>query len=118
MKNTSSGIQAIKRLVQRHNIRGVYGPLYELFEVSDQYKTAVEVVAGGSLFHVVVDTDETASTLLEYLNRDRAGRVTFMPLNRLKPRETTYPQSGDVVPMIKKLRFDERFVKAFMQVSL
>ncbi|KAJ3415254.1 Structural maintenance of chromosomes protein 3 [Chytridiales sp. JEL 0842] len=115
-RNTSSGIQAIRRLVQRHKITGFYGPLYELFQVDDRYKTAVEIVGGASLFHVVVDTDETASVLLEHLNRDRAGRVTFMPINRLKPKETTYPATEDAMPMIKKLRFDNRYKKAFMQV--
>ncbi|KAJ1556061.1 Structural maintenance of chromosomes protein 3 [Cladochytrium tenue] len=98
-RNTSSAIQAIKRIASKMNLRGVYGPLYELFEVDDRYKTAVEVIGGASLFHVVVDTDDTASLLLEQLNRDRSGRVTFMPLNRLRPKETTYPAANDAVPM-------------------
>jgi hypothetical protein len=33
----------------------------------DRYRTAVEVTAGQSLFHYVVDTDETATTVLEIL---------------------------------------------------
>jgi structural maintenance of chromosome 3 (chondroitin sulfate proteoglycan 6) len=116
----------------------VYGPLYELFQVDDRYKAAVEVIGAGryilfknsflrfwfsitilllhSLFHVVVDTDETASRLLELLNRDRLGRVTFMPLNRLKPKEQQYPSGNDAVPMIKKLQFDAMYLKAFQQV--
>jgi structural maintenance of chromosome 3 (chondroitin sulfate proteoglycan 6) len=68
------------------------------------------------LFNVVVDSDETASKLLEQLNREQAGRVTFMPLNRLHPKPVTYPESDDAIPMIKKLRFHSRYEKAFMQV--
>ncbi|KAI8851056.1 SMCs flexible hinge [Chytridium lagenaria] len=83
-RNVASALQAIKTIAKKHGLKGVYGPMYELFTVDDRYKTAVEVVGGGEdLFHVVVDTDETASFLLEVLNRDRLGRVTFMPLNRL-----------------------------------
>ncbi|KAI9338092.1 chromosome segregation protein sudA [Zopfochytrium polystomum] len=115
-RNVSSAIQAIKRITARQNIQGVYGPLYELFEVEDRYSAAVEVIGGGSLFHIVVDTDDTAAKLLEILNRDRSGRVTFMPLNRLKAKQPTYPNANDAVPMVQKLQFDVLYTKAFMQV--
>ncbi|ORX91367.1 structural maintenance of chromosome protein 3 [Basidiobolus meristosporus CBS 931.73] len=115
-KNTSSGLEAIKRIKDRLNLSGVYGPLYELFDVDDTFRTAVEVTAGGSLFHVVVDTDETATKVLEALNRERVGRVTFMPLNRLKPKVPRYPESNDAIPMIQKLSFDNRYLKAIQQV--
>ncbi|KAK9764937.1 Structural maintenance of chromosomes protein 3 [Basidiobolus ranarum] len=115
-KNTSSGLQAIKRIADKLNLSGVYGPLYELFDVDDTFRTAVEVTAGGSLFHVVVDTDDTATKVLEALNRERVGRVTFMPLNRLKPHVPRYPESNDAIPMIQKLTFDNRFLKAIQQV--
>jgi structural maintenance of chromosome 3 (chondroitin sulfate proteoglycan 6) len=34
-----------------------------------------------SLFHVVVDTDETASKVLDAMLKEKTGRVMFMPLN-------------------------------------
>lgn len=82
----SLGIAAVKRIVQQEGLRGVYGPLVELFECADPLMTAVEVAAGGRLFDIVVDTDETASHLLETLSHDRVGRVTFMPLNQITVR--------------------------------
>lgn len=69
-----------------------------------------------SLFHVVVDTDETASKILELLNAERGGRVTFMPLNRLRPKHVDYPNNKDAIPLIKKLRYDPKFDVAFKQV--
>jgi structural maintenance of chromosome 3 (chondroitin sulfate proteoglycan 6) len=52
-----------------------------------------------SLFDIVVDTDDTAAKILEVLNRERSGRVTFMPLNRLKPKNSEYPSGKDAIPM-------------------
>lgn len=53
-----------------------------------------------SLFHIVVDTDETASRILEVMVREQLGRVTFMPLNRLRPPTVKYPeQQEEAVPM-------------------
>jgi len=60
-QNTSRGLAAVRRIKRQHNLDGVYGTLAELFEIPDKYRTAVEVTAGNSLFHYVVDTDETAT---------------------------------------------------------
>ena len=48
--------------------------------------------------------------------REKTGRVTFMPINRLKPREVNYPNAPDAIPLIDKLRFDPLYEKAFRQV--
>lgn len=45
-KDTSNGLRSVRNTARRLGLKGVYGPLYELFEVSDKYKTAVETVAG------------------------------------------------------------------------
>ncbi|KAJ5129909.1 Chromosome segregation protein SudA [Penicillium bovifimosum] len=114
--NTSRGIAAVRRIVRQHNLEGVYGTLAELFDVSDRYRTAVEVTAGQSLFHYVVDTDETATTVLEYLQKEKAGRVTFMPLNRLRTRPMVMPRASDTIPMIDKLQYDPAYERAFQHV--
>ncbi|KAJ3215740.1 Structural maintenance of chromosomes protein 3 [Dinochytrium kinnereticum] len=115
-RNVASALQAIKKITAKHNLKGVYGPLYELFTVDDRYKTSVEVIGGGSLFHVVVDTDDTATFIMDILNRDRLGRVTFMPLNRLHPKEGKFPNANDAIPILKKLKYNEAVHAAFVQV--
>nr|XP_018262378.1 chromosome associated protein [Kwoniella dejecticola CBS 10117]OBR84536.1 chromosome associated protein [Kwoniella dejecticola CBS 10117] len=115
-KDTSNGLRAVRAIANRLKLEGVYGPLYELFEVSDKYKTAVEVTAGNSLFHVVVDNDDTVTRLLDVMNREKSGRVTFMPLNRLKSQSFNYPKANDALPMIQKLQFNRQYVMAFEQV--
>ncbi|PKY01725.1 RecF/RecN/SMC protein [Aspergillus campestris IBT 28561] len=114
--NTSRGIAAVRRIKRQHNLDGVYGTLAELFDVNDRYRTAVEVTAGQSLFHYVVDTDETATKVLEVLQQEKAGRVTFMPLNRLRSRPTNMPRASDTIPMIEKLQYDQAYEKAFLHV--
>ncbi|EJD00759.1 structural maintenance of chromosome protein 3 [Fomitiporia mediterranea MF3/22] len=116
-KDTGAGLRSVERIAERHGLRGVYGPLYKLFEVTDKkFNTAVELTAGSSLFHVVVDTDETASRVLDIMLKEKTGRVTFMPLNRLKPKDVAYPNAPDAIPLINKLRFDPIHEKAFKQV--
>ncbi|KAL4939632.1 hypothetical protein BDV06DRAFT_33763 [Aspergillus oleicola] len=114
--NTSRGIAAVRRIKRQQNLEGVYGTLAELFEVSDRYRTAVEVTAGQSLFHYVVDTDDTATKVLETLQHEKAGRVTFMPLNRLRSKPLNMPKASDTIPMIEKLQYDRAYEKAFQHV--
>ncbi|KAJ5613322.1 Chromosome segregation protein SudA [Penicillium lagena] len=114
--NTSRGIAAVRRITRQHNLDGVYGTLAELFDVNERYRTAVEVTAGQSLFHYVVDTDETATKVLEILQKEKAGRVTFMPLNRLQSRPLNMPRASDTIPMIEKMQFDPAYERAFQHV--
>ncbi|GAA5892360.1 cohesin subunit SMC3 [Sporobolomyces salmoneus] len=115
-RDTANGLRAARNIAQQLCLEGYYGPLYELFEVEDRYKTAVEVTAGTSLFQIVVDNDETATKILERMIQDKSGRVTFMPLNRLDVKEYEYPQTNEAIPMINKLRFNPMFLPAFKQV--
>ncbi|ODM20685.1 Chromosome segregation protein sudA [Aspergillus cristatus] len=114
--NTSRGIAAVRRIKRQYNLEGVYGTLADLFEVNERYRTAVEVTAGQSLFHYVVDTDETATKVLEILQNEKAGRVTFMPLNRLRSKPINMPRASDTIPMIEKLQYDPAYEKAFAHV--
>lgn len=117
-KDLSNGLNALKKIVEKKKLeKKVYGPLIDLFETEDDFITAIEVTAGLSLFHVVVDTDETASKILEELNREKSGRLTLMPLNKIKIREQTYPKTTTAQPITDILEFDHtRFEKAFQQV--
>ena len=114
--NTSRGIAAVRRIKRQYNLEGVYGTLADLFEVNERYRTAVEVTAGQSLFHFVVDTDATATKVLEILQNEKAGRVTFMPLNRLKSKRLNMPKASDTIAMIDKLQYDPTYEKAFVHV--
>ena len=114
-RDTSRGLEAVRRIKRQYNLAGCYGTLAELITVN-QHHTAVEVVAGASLFHYVVDNDETATKVMEILNKERAGRVTFMPLNRLKPKTANYPQAQDARPLMSLIEYDDMFEKAVQQV--
>ncbi|EDO34136.1 predicted protein, partial [Nematostella vectensis] len=107
-KGISNGIETVKKIMQEKNLQGVYGPLIENFTCNEKFFTAVEVTAGNRLFHIIVDTDKTASLILSTMNRQKMpGEVTFMPLNKVKIKPTNFPKSDDVMPMISKLNFDD-----------
>lgn len=66
---------------------------------------------------MVVENDEISTQIIRHLNSSKGGRVTFIPLNRVKAPRVTYPQSSDVIPLLKKLKYSPNFNPAFAQVS-
>ncbi|KAK6606289.1 Chromosome segregation protein sudA [Botrytis cinerea] len=113
---TSRGLATVRRLKRQHNIQGAYGTLAELLEVEDIYRVAVEQTAGSSLFNYVVDNEETATQLINALNADKGGRLTFVPLSQLRFKPGNLPNASDAIPMLSKIRYDKKYQPAFEQV--
>ncbi|KAL0674875.1 hypothetical protein Bca4012_002856 [Brassica carinata] len=111
------GLISIKRICSEHKINGVFGPLVELVDCDEKFFTAVEVTAGNSLFHVVVENDDISTKIIEHLNSRKGGRVTFIPLNRVNAPHVNYPQCSDAIPLLRRLKFDSKFAPAFGQPS-
>ncbi|KAM0788840.1 hypothetical protein ACM66B_002925 [Microbotryomycetes sp. NB124-2] len=115
-RDTAAGLKAAAAIASRLNLEGYHGPLYDLFTPDSKYKVPAEVIAGNSLFQIVVDNDETATRILDVMIKEKSGRVTFMPLNRLKSQDVEFPTAGDAIPLMKKLRYDPKFKPALKQV--
>ena len=118
---TAMGLEALERIVQEEGIvvgEQYFGMLMDNFELRHaKFQTAVEVAAQNSLFHVIVDTDETAARLMKRLEKDKLGRVTFLPLNRLRIDSVQYPESPDVQPLLKQcIKYDDKVDRAMKQV--
>ncbi|XAR71817.1 hypothetical protein NMG60_11018249 [Bertholletia excelsa] len=68
------------RNFDRSRVKGVVAKLIKVKDGSTM--TALEVAAGGKLFNVVVDTENTGKQLLQ--NGDLRRRVTIIPLNKIQ----------------------------------
>eukprot|EP00884_Botryococcus_braunii_P016555 jgi/Botrbrau1/3583/Bobra.0078s0035.1 len=67
---------------QKEKVKGVVAKLVRLKD--ETTTTALEVVAGGKLYQVVVDTEQTAKALLA--RGQLRNRVTIIPLNKVNSR--------------------------------
>jgi structural maintenance of chromosome 3 (chondroitin sulfate proteoglycan 6) len=117
---TAMGIEALKQIVIQENIppQSYLGPVVENLQLVDpKFQTVVEVAAQNALFHVIVDTDSTAARLMNHLERKKLGRVTFLPMNRLKNDTVRYPDSEEVLPLLSRcIRYDPSVEKAMNHI--
>ncbi|MFM7530196.1 MAG: chromosome segregation protein SMC [Nodosilinea sp.] len=80
----SQGTQATKVLLES-GIKGIDGLVAQLGKVDPRYQVALEVAAGARLGYLVVESDRVAAQGIEFLKQRRAGRATFLPLNKIRP---------------------------------
>jgi chromosome segregation protein len=79
----SRGTGALRVLLEA-GLDGIHGPVAQLGEVEERVRLALEVAAGARLGQVVVDDDRIAAKAIELLKTRRAGRLTFLPLNKIR----------------------------------
>ena len=79
----SRGTGALRLLLEA-GLEGIHGPVAQLGEVEERHRVALEVAAGGRLGQVVVEDDRIAARAIDLLKSRRAGRLTFLPLNKIR----------------------------------
>lgn len=116
-----TAIQAVMRAAEEdpRNLgpQRVFGAVVDLINVDPKFSQAADVTAGSALSYVVVDSDETAARLVRVMQQKRAGRVTFIPLNRLEIDPRPQPEgTADSIPLVSKIDCHERFKGALQQI--
>ncbi len=74
----------IIEVLHKAKIEGICGLVAQLGRVEPQYQLALEIAAGARLANLVVDDDGVGARAIDLLKQRRAGRATFLPLNKIK----------------------------------
>ena len=116
----SEGVSAILEQRDRGTLKGIHGTVMELATVDKEFETALSVAAGGKMQAVIVDDDQVASEAISFLKKNRFGRVTFLPLNKIRegrPRAKAIMIEKDVIGYaIDLIRFSDKYRAAFWYV--
>lgn len=81
----SLGVRKI--MDQKDRNPGIRGVVADLIQVPAAYEQAIEIALGGAVRNIVTDNENTAKYLIDYLKANHYGRVTFLPLTSIRPRE-------------------------------
>ena len=117
--------RAVNKIIKARNegeLQGVHGTIAELAKVDKKYETAVEIAAGARMQAIVVDDDEVAAKAIKLLQKEKLGRATFLPLNKMikgKPRGRAIMAKDDPKAhgyAIDLVNFKEEYHGAFWYV--
>ncbi|MDP6888761.1 MAG: chromosome segregation protein SMC [Candidatus Thalassarchaeaceae archaeon] len=115
----AQAVSAVMSLKDSGQVQGILGPLGQLCAPKDQdHEEALAFALGGGMNSIIVRDDETAATCIKWLRDNRAGRATFLPLNKLTLRRPggkavmTARQDGVVGFAFDLLDYDESIESA------
>jgi len=115
-KEFAVGVPTPVKAILNLHLKGVYGTVAELIKVPEKYRIAVEVAAGPHLYDLVVEDDAVAAYCIDYLKKERIGRATFLPLNKIRPilfhRVELLSKHGVIGVASKLIKYDTKFMSA------
>ena len=94
----NNSVKQVLLQARRNPGSGVHGVVADLIRVPAKLERAIDMVLGGALQNVVVDRDEDAKRMIEYLRANRFGRATFLPISSVRGR-TLSAQERQVLSM-------------------
>ncbi len=121
--NETRGSYALRILLEA-GLEGIHGYVAQLGEVNEKHRYALEIAAGNRMGQIVVDNDNIASKAIEILKKKKAGRLTFLPLNRIKSHKNNHVLSrlvsnqhdGFIDKAINLIDFDDIYTDVFKYV--
>lgn len=93
----------------------IMGLIADVVSTSGEYEVAIETAFGGAMQNVITQTREDARYLIQYLKDNRAGQVTFLPVEALRPRyeneqiKSASRERGAIGYAIDLVRYDKKY---------
>ena len=81
-KGVKSVLQAAK--TDSNIEKGLVGVVAELIKVDEKFVKAIDVALGSNSQNIVTHTENDAKEIIEYLKKNRLGRITCLPLKAIK----------------------------------
>ncbi|MBR3211729.1 MAG: chromosome segregation protein SMC [Firmicutes bacterium] len=84
MEENYEGFNYGVRSVMKGSFPGVRGVAAELMTVPKGFETAMETALGASAQNLICERDADAKRCITYLKQNKAGRVTFLPMETIR----------------------------------
>ncbi len=89
-------VQTLMSLHKKENLfRGaINGTVADIIKTDKKYETAIEIALGSAIQNVIVNNNQDAEAIIEYLKEKQIGRVTFLPISSIKGRGLNTEESN------------------------
>ncbi len=93
----------------------IKGMIADVVSCDKEYEVAVETAFGGAMQNIITETREDAKELIYYLKRARAGQVTFLPIDALKPHyendmiKSAVKDTGAIGFAVNLVKYDRQY---------
>lgn len=91
MEHNYEGYNGAVRFVMKAGMPGIEGVVGDLMKAPAGYETALETALGGAMQNIVCQKDGHAKEAIRSLKANKAGRLTFLPMESVKGGSVTVP---------------------------
>lgn len=108
-------VKQVLREAERLGGAGVHGVVANIIHADQKIEKAVETALGAALQDIIVDTEEDAREMIEFLKQNRYGRATFLPISAVRGRtlegneRRVLSMNGCVGVASEMVTFDEKY---------
>lgn len=118
MEHNYEGYSHAVRYIMHSGLSGVEGVAADLLDVPAGMETAIETALGGGKQNVIMRDDRSAQKAVNALKLNRAGRLTFLPVESIEARPVTPDRQlredpGFLGMAVDLVHFNERYRNIF-----
>ena len=84
---------AVRFIMRRSDLSGIYGTVGDLISVPAGYETAVETALGQRMQNIICSDESCAKDAVRLLKKYKAGRLTFLPLSGMRTDQRRHDAS-------------------------
>jgi len=86
IENNGSVPLSVRNVLNNPRLKGINDTVGNIISIEQEYMTAITTALGAAINNIVVDNEIAAENAIKYLKENKYGRVTFFPLNVMKPK--------------------------------
>ncbi|MHA1943386.1 MAG: AAA family ATPase, partial [Candidatus Thorarchaeota archaeon] len=108
-------IAMVLKLRDADVISGIHGTVAELGTINPDYLVALEIAGGTRLSHIVVENEQVATECVQVLKKEKVGRASFIPLDKIKTHPPgKLPKDDGIIDFALNLvKFETKMRPAF-----
>jgi chromosome segregation protein len=103
-EGASPAVRALLQAVRKGELQGEFVPVGAAITVPETYQAAISAALGGAVNDILTPTEAEARAAVEWLKRNRAGRLTFLPLDLIRGTDSPVRAAKDSTDTDKNVR--------------
>lgn len=115
----SKSVKEFMNITQKQNLfkDSLIGTVAEMITVDKKVQKAISVALGGSIQNIIISEEKSAKDMISFLNKNKIGRITFLPLNTISFNNRNKPDLSGYENILgyadKLIDYDEKYDNIF-----
>ncbi len=88
-------------MTHKEALPGIHGTLSEIISMDERYSRLLESLLGDALNYVIVDDVSAARRIIEFVKKEKKGRITLIPMDRVANWKPSFTQPSNNLKFLK-----------------